>query len=309
MKILLQFPEGLKQKGLELAKKYEDDGHDVFLSASPCYGACDIALDEARWLSVDKIVHVGHNKFVKTDLEIPVEYIEYTIDVDISGLKAVIPHIQSFKNIALATTVQHIHQFDKMKEFFEQKGFNVFAEAGYWAQKKGQVLGCDSIGIQKVQGKVDAVVFVGNGMFHPLAINVDKSKPVFVFNTYDLSVKDVRSDIERLLKRRKGAIAKALSCKNFGILVSTKVGQFNLAQANWAKKELQKRGFTTAILAANELEPLTVNNFMSFDCYVNTACPRIVDDQEEFGKPLLNIDMVRELLEIIDANSNYQTNQ
>lgn len=301
MKILLQFPEGLKSRGLELAKKYENEGHEVYLSASPCYGACDICLDEARWLEVDKIVHVGHNKFVKTDLPVTVEYVEYHIDVEIEKLKVVLPYIENFKKIAVATTVQHIHQFEEMKKFFEKNGKEVFAEAGYWAQKKGQVLGCDSLGIKKVEKMVEAVVFIGNGMFHPLAIDIDKDKPVFVFNTYDNSVKDVRADIARLLKRRKGAIAAALSCKSFGILVSTKVGQFNLAQAKWAKNELKKRGIECAILAANELEPLTVNNFMSFDCYINTACSRIADDQEEFGKPLLNIDMLREVLAHLDS--------
>jgi 2-(3-amino-3-carboxypropyl)histidine synthase len=298
MKILLQFPEGLKQKGYELARKYEAEGHEVFLSASPCYGACDIALDEARWLKADKIVHMGHNKFVKTDLPVPVEYVEYNIDIDIGALEAVLPHIEKYRSIGLATTVQHIHQFDKMKEFFEKAGKTVYAEGGYWASKPGQVLGCDAIGVQKVEKKADCIVFVGNGMFHPLAIDVQK--PVLLFNTYDSSVRNVNADIERLKKRRKGAIAKALTCRRFGIMVSTKVGQFNLVHAEWARKELKKRGIECAILAANELEPITLNNFMVFDCYINTACPRMVDDQEEFGKPILNIDMLKELFSIMD---------
>jgi 2-(3-amino-3-carboxypropyl)histidine synthase len=302
MRILLQFPEGLKQKGLELAKKYEAEGHEVFLSASPCYGACDIALDEARWLQADKIVHFGHNKFVKTDLPVPVEYVPYTIDIDVGRLEAVLPFIRDYKRIGVGTTVQQSHQFEEIKRFFEKHGKEVFAESGYWASKPGQVLGCDAIGLQKVEGKVEAIVFVGNGMFHPLAIDV--KKPVFVFNTYDSSVKNVNDDIERLKKRRKGAIAKALSCKRFAIMVSTKVGQFNLVHAKWAKSELSKRGFECAILAANELEPITLNNFMVFDCFVNTACPRMVDDQEEFRKPILNIDMLKELFEILDSNKN-----
>ncbi|MBI5046402.1 2-(3-amino-3-carboxypropyl)histidine synthase [Candidatus Micrarchaeota archaeon] len=261
-----------------------------------------MALDEARWLQIDKIIHLGHNKFVKTDLSIPVEYIEYHIDVDIPSLKAVLPIIEHYTDIALATTVQHIHQFDQMKAFFEKNGKKIFAEGGYWATKPGQVLGCDSFGIQKVAKNVQAVVFVGNGMFHPLAIDIDPKIPVFVYNTYDAKVTQVNKDIEWLKKKRRGSIAKAFTCKKFGILVSTKVGQFNLAQANWAKKELDKRGFESAILVANELEPITLNNFMVFECFVNTACPRMVDDQDEFGKPLLNIDMLKELFEIIDAN-------
>lgn len=300
MRILLQFPEGLKRAGLELAKKYEAEGHEVFLSASPCYGACDIALDEARWLQADKIVHFGHNKFVKNDLPVQVEYVPYAIDIDVGRLEAVLPHIREYKRIGLGTTVQQSHQFEEIKAFFEGHGKEVLAETGYWASRPGQVLGCDAQGLQKVEKKAECIVFIGNGMFHPLAIDV--KKPVFVYNTYDGSVKRVNDEIERLKKRRKGAIARALSCRKFGIMVSTKVGQFNLAHAKWAKKELERRGFECAILAANELEPITLNNFMTFDCFINTACPRMVDDQEEFGKPILNIDMLKELFGIMDAN-------
>lgn len=300
MRILLQFPEGLKQKGLELMKKYEAEGHEVFLSASPCYGACDIALDEAKWIKADKIVHVGHNKFVKTELPIPVEYIPYHIDIDIKKLESVLPELKDFKNIALATTVQHVHQFEDMKKFFEDNGKTVFSETGERAAEKGQVLGCDAGTIMKVKDKVNAVLFVGSGFFHPLAMDIEK--PVFVFNPYDNSVKQVNEEIEKLKKKRKGAIAKALTCKNFGILVSTKIGQFNLPNATWARDELRKKGFECAILVSNELDPMSVNNYMNFDCFVSTACPRLSDDQERFEKPLLSIDMLKELFEIIDAN-------
>lgn len=297
MRILLQFPEGLKKKALEMARRYEAEGHEVFLSASPCYGACDLALDEARWIEADKIVHVGHNRFVRTELPIPVEYIPYHIDVDVESLKAVLPHIEKCRNIALATTVQHIHQFEDMKSFFERHGKKVFAEAGERAMERGQVLGCDASAVKKVEDKVDAVVFVGDGVFHPLAIDI--SKPVLVFNPYNSSVKDLSADVERLKKQRKGAMAKALTCKRFGILLSTKVGQFNMPHAIWAKKELERRGLESEILVADEFDPMAINNFMAFECYVNTACPRIADDKEIFGKPVLNIGMLKEFFSIL----------
>jgi 2-(3-amino-3-carboxypropyl)histidine synthase len=300
MKILLQFPEGLKQKATEIAKKYEAEGHEVFLSASACYGACDIALDEARWIKADKIIHFGHNRFVKTKLSIPVEYINYSVDVDVESLAAALEHLKNYKTIALATTVQHIHQIDDMKAFFEKNGKNVLFGKGERADKPGQILGCDAGAIRSVEKNADAIVFVGNGMFHPLALDTDK--PVFVFNPSDSSVKHLSQEIEKLRKKRRGAIAKALMCKRFGILISTKVGQFGIVQANWVKKELERRGFECAVLVANELEPLAIANFMSFDCLVNTACPRMADDNEKFEKPILNVDMLKQFFEIIDAN-------
>ena len=298
MRILLQFPEGLKQKAMELAVRYESEGHEVFLSASSCYGACDIALDEARWIEAGKIVHVGHSRFIQQDVGIPVEYIPYYVDIEIDSLEAVLPHIKSYKNIALATTVQHIHQFEDMVSFFERNGKKVFAEQGERAMERGQVLGCDAGAIKKVEDKVDAVVFVGSGVFHPLAIDVNK--PVFVFNPYAKKVTEISAERERLKKLRKGAMTKAFSCRKFAVLLSTKPGQLNLPQALWAKKELKKRGYEAMILVANEFDPMAIGNFMAFDCLVNTACPRIADDQEKFGKPVLNISMLKELFALTD---------
>ncbi len=298
MRLLLQFPEGLKQKGLELAKKYESEGHQVFLSASPCYGACDICLDEGRWLKADKIIHFGHNKFVKNDLGIPVEYVPYRFDIDISKLAGALSALGGVKSIGLGTTVQHSHQFEEMKKFFETNGKEVHAATGEWAHEPGQVLGCDSLAISRVDRKIEAIVFIGNGNFHPLAIETEK--PVFIFNPLDSSMKRFDEEIKLLRRKRQGAIVKALSCKRFGVLLSTKPGQFNIAQAEWARKEINGlgEGYECAVLVANELEPIALNNFLSFECFINTACPRMVDDSEEFGKPVLSISMLKEMLKI-----------
>jgi 2-(3-amino-3-carboxypropyl)histidine synthase len=302
MKILLQFPEGLKQKASEIAKKYEAEGHQVFLSGSPCYGACDIALDEARWIGADKIVHFGHSRFVRTDLEIPVEYVEYHVDIDVEGLRSVLPLLEGKNTIALATTIQHTHQLEEMKKFLEKNGKKVLIGKGVKTSVPGQVLGCDALAVSSVASKADAVLFVGNGMFHALAIDANEGVPIIAYNPYSKKARDIRADIALIKRKRKGAIARALTCKKFGIMLSTKAGQFALKQAEDAKKQLVKRGFEAAIIVANELEPLALNNFMTFDCYVNTACPRMADDSEEFGKPVLNPDMLRELFELIDSS-------
>ena len=305
MRLLLQFPEGLKQKALEYAKSYEAEGHEVFLSASPCYGACDICIDEARWIRADRIVHFGHNRFVARGFEIPVEYVEYRIDIEIEKLAALLPHLKNFSTIAIATTVQHVHQLEAMKSFFEKHGKRVLIGKGSRAPVAGQVLGCDAGAIKSVEKNAEAIVFVGNGRFHALAIDVEKDKPIFVFDPAGQEsgkesgkgaiVIDISKEVEKLRKRRKGAIAKALSCRCFGILLSTKPGQFNPVQAEWAKKELRSRGLEAEILLANCLDPMALNNFVVFDCYVTTACPRMADDTEAFGKPVLSLDMLREL--------------
>ena len=47
--ILLQFPEGFKKEALELAMLIEKKLKvEVIVSGEPCWGGCDIALNEAK---------------------------------------------------------------------------------------------------------------------------------------------------------------------------------------------------------------------------------------------------------------------
>lgn len=299
MRVLLQFPEGLKREALAYAKKYEKEGHEVFIASAPCFGACDLALEEAKAVGAKKIVHFGHSIFVRKKLPITVEYVECESDFDTEVLKRSLPALSGFKNIAVATTIQYSHKIPEIKKFYEQNGKRVFIGKGSLAFYPGQVLGCDATAVTQFRNDADAVVFIGDGMFHPLAMDVEK--PAFVIYPGTGETRQINKEIDTLKKRRKGALLAAVDADSFGILVSTKVGQSRLKIARWAKKELEKRGKSAAILVANEFEPFSLNNFMSFDCYVNTACPRMSDDLEKFGKPMLGMDLLGELLKILDT--------
>ncbi|MEM2948274.1 MAG: diphthamide biosynthesis enzyme Dph2 [Candidatus Anstonellales archaeon] len=301
MRILLQFPEGLKQYAMQKAEELESQGHEVFLSSSNSYGACDIAVEEAKAIGADKIIHYGHAPFpLKTRIEIPVEFDEWRMDFDVSALGIAVEEFKKrgIKNVALGTTVQYVHKLEEVKKFFEKNGIKASYKKGSKTYYPGQVLGCDA---GAVDIESDSVLFIGDGMFHALAIaslNVDK--PVFLFHPKGKTLKQINDEIEKLRKRRKGSIIKAVDCKNFGILLSTKPGQFNPEVAKWMKKELEKRGRKAQIIVSNEFEPYALNDFLVFDCYVSSACPRIAEDYKEFEKPVLNIDMFNELLRILD---------
>ena len=66
-RVLLQLPEGLKPEGPRLAKIIEKCGALPIISADPCYGACDVAVNEAESLGVDLVVHFGHSKLGHAD--------------------------------------------------------------------------------------------------------------------------------------------------------------------------------------------------------------------------------------------------
>jgi len=71
---ILQIPDGLKRKVLKIA----DELGDVLIDCESCFGACDLAIQEAKNLSCEKIIHYGHSKILET--EVPVEYVELRED-------------------------------------------------------------------------------------------------------------------------------------------------------------------------------------------------------------------------------------
>ncbi|MCX6772626.1 MAG: diphthamide biosynthesis enzyme Dph2 [Candidatus Micrarchaeota archaeon] len=303
MKIMLQFPEGLKAMALAEAAKLEKQGHEVFVAAAPCYGACDICLDEARNIGAEKIIHFGHAEFMKVKSDIEIEYVPYFLDVDWKKTGPVIEKgaallkKEKVKTLALTFPVQHRENSARVKELLEAFGFTVkLGMGGAHVRHPGQVLGCDSDSVKNA-GDVDAVVYFGGGKFHPTGIPSDKM--VLCIDPHLGDSYWITEEIRRVERKRKGSILAASNAKCFGILVSTKCGQVNLAGARIAKKKLEEKGRKAMLLVANELNPIALQNFMSFDAYINTACPRINDDTDAYGKPIVNVADLKRLLEIM----------
>ena len=95
-RVLLQLPEGLKPEGPRLAKIIEKSGALPIISADPCYGACDIAVNEAESLGVDLIVHFGHSKLVKHE-QIPTIYVEARATVTVEeAVKKSLPLLSNY---------------------------------------------------------------------------------------------------------------------------------------------------------------------------------------------------------------------
>lgn len=296
MRILLQFPEGLKQEALRHAKKLESEGHEVIISASPTFGACDLALDEARNIKADKLVHFGHAEFHHVDFN--VEYINYALDADLSILPESLEKLDGFKKIGLVTTIQHIHQLDKVKEFYEKNGKTVFIGKPYgFAKKNGQILGCDIGSAASIDREVDAIVYFGGGMFHPLGALLMTTKPFLVVEPFQGSVEFIDKYRDVYRKRSRGKIMASVDAKSFGILVTTKNGQHNMAMANLLKGKIEREGLSAGILVANTFDFESVSNMREFDAFVNTACPRIaIDDTDRLPKPLLSANELNEVL-------------
>ncbi|MCL4388329.1 MAG: diphthamide biosynthesis enzyme Dph2 [Candidatus Marsarchaeota archaeon] len=296
MRILIQFPEGLKDRALHHAKMLESEGNDVLISASPTFGACDLALDEARDLKADKLIHFGHAEFHKVDFN--VEYIPYEIDAPLGILEDSLPYMKDFRTIGLVTTVQHLHQLKSVKEFFESHGKEVLIGKPYgFAKHPGQILGCDIGSSASVDRLVDAHVYFGGGIFHPLGAVLNTKKPFIAIEPFQGSVERMDHYREEYRKKRNGKLLSSIDAKKVGILVTTKNGQSNMPMAELIKRKVESQGMEAGILVANTFDFDSINNMMEFDVLVNTACPRIaVDDTDRTRKPLLSANELMELL-------------
>lgn len=298
MRILLQFPEGLKQEALRHAKELESQDNEVFISASPTYGACDLALDEARSIKAEKLVHFGHGEFHHVDFN--VEYIEYRIDAPLDLLKSSLDYLSDFRTIGLITTIQHVHQLDEIKSFYEQHGKAAIIGKPYgFAKEHGQILGCDIGSAATINKEVDAFVYFGGGIFHPLGALLSTTKPFLAIEPFANTIGFIDEMRETYTKRSKGKVLSSLDARNFGIMASTKNGQHNMSLAKILKNKIESKGMNAEILVANNFDFESLGNMLEFDAFVNTACPRIaIDDTDRISKPLLSANELMEVLKM-----------
>ncbi|UCD04284.1 MAG: diphthamide synthesis protein, partial [Candidatus Woesearchaeota archaeon] len=151
----------------------------------------------------------------------------------------------------------------------------------------GQVLGCDTSCALEIEKKVDCFLYIGTGEFHPLGVFIKTNKPVFILNPFSKKTRQI-SGKERVAyeRRRSIVISKAKDAYNYGILVSIKPGQNNLKKALEIKKKIEKKGKFAFIFLFDTLDSKEFLNFNWIEAWINTACPRIIDDS--FEKPVIN---------------------
>lgn len=289
-RVLIQLPEGLKPEATRLAKVIEKAGSLALISGDPCYGACDIAVNEAQTLEVDLIVHFGHAKLVKHE-PIPTIYVEARAAVNIEeAVNKALPLLTQYTKIGLTTSVQHLQTLNEARELLVRAGKTVIIGEAGRVSYAGQVIGCDYSNVKSIADEVEAYLFVGGGMFHALGVALSTFKPTFVADPYDNRAFSVQADAQKLLKQHWACIEEAKKAKTFGIIIGIKPGQKHLDQALKAKEIVEKQGKTAYLLAAREVTPETLLAFPTIEAYVNTACPRIsLDAPGKFSKPILTL--------------------
>lgn len=283
-RVLLCLPEGLMPKAHEWVERLESEGLEVFVDGNPAYGSCQIPLEKARVLGAG-VLHVGHHEmFPRRDCF----YLEYRLDVGFEELKEeALKELSPFKSVGLFTNLQHVHKLKELKDWLEASGKRVLiGKHGSRTKYDGQVLGCEMKSALSVSEQVDAFVYFGGGLFHPIMVRIACEKPVLKIDPFEKRC--VWVEARSFLKRRFALIQKAKEAESFGILVSIFPGQMRLELAKKAKRMIEEREKKAYLIVCDYIVPEALENFAFIHCFVNTACPRIAyDDYERFSKPVI----------------------
>ena len=176
-------------------------------------------------------------------------------DCKLINLKAL--EKSGFKKFGLIASIQFVDELEKVKKFLEEKGYEAFVG--------GQILGCRVEKAYKVKSKIDAFLYIGDGLFHPTAL-YRTQKPILLYNGTELKEP----------KKNKTALLKFLHGEKIGVIVSTKHGQSFM---NWAvrlKEMFPEKSYY--IFLCDTLDYIQMEHFNFIDAWVNTACNRIADD-------------------------------
>ena len=288
-KVAVQLPEGLKTRVLEIAEKLQETGVTVFTFVDPCYGACDLVDKEAKGVGADLLIHFGHTRFLDKE-EIETIYIPLNYKIQkgmLINLMDKLSKVVGEKKVAVCSTAQYLHLIQQFKQGLEKKGFRVEIGKGKGVER-GQVLGCNYSSVKATEGKAEAIIFLGDGLFHPLGISFISSKRVFTANPLSGEVKELKGERELFLKKRNAVIASAMQAKSFGILLSTKQGQLREKLALELKEKLEKTGRKAFLLVGDLIRAEYILG-IKVEALVSTACPRIaLDDASSYKVPVLN---------------------
>jgi 2-(3-amino-3-carboxypropyl)histidine synthase len=288
-KVLVQLPEGLKQNAFDILKVFEELKIDAVFSGETCWGGCSLAVDEAKAIGADLIVHFGHSEFIKlNDKKIKVIYIEVKDELDLMPiLKKSLEKLKNYKKMGFSCSVQHIQDIDKIIKFYRDNNKQVvLSEKLGKVNYQGQILGCQYSGLKAIQDKVDVFVILGNE-FHATGALMSLNKPVILLDIYNDKIQDFPGLKEKVIRQRAIAIEKFKEAKKVGVILELKPGQ-KFGSEKLLIEKLRKIKKQFIVISMDEITNEKLRNFYDIDCFIELACPRIaIDDVEQFEKPLL----------------------
>jgi 2-(3-amino-3-carboxypropyl)histidine synthase len=304
--VLIQFPEGMLDQPLQLVlKRLSEINISVYVSGKPSYGICDLALNIAKTLKVDFLIHFGHSKFgfesifnleSSSVLDIMVIPAFYSPQKKFNYSKLIkMLQENDWRKIGLSSTIQHQKTLKELDDHLQECGFQIYQE------NDGQILGCNVHNLDMQNVELDGIVSVHAGYFHTHGILLNIDIPLVQFNPYSEDVtfygKDSR---KKALQKRFGVIESTRKAKTWGILGSSRIGQYNERVITRIEKILLSKNLEYVKIISDNINPGSISNFNWVDSWVVSACPRIaIDDAVRYLKPIITFNEFKFVFEEI----------
>jgi len=191
------------------------------------------------------------------------------------------------QKLVLSMPVQFLNFKDKIIAQLQKAGKKVTLFKSQHGIYPGQVLGCD---VFNFPGDYEAFLYIGDGKFHPTALLYENHLPVYCYNPFTSKLEKLdQTLLEKVMQRKQGQLAKLLTSEVVGIIITTKTGQNQSKEAQLMREKLELAGKQVFLFLADEINFSQLENFNFIQVWINTGCPRIVEDFKSINlKDLVN---------------------
>jgi 2-(3-amino-3-carboxypropyl)histidine synthase len=302
-KVGIQAPDGLLNSVLELAERLEQKhGVETMILLDPSYGTCDTLNFDAERLGLDIILNLGHtvgvDKMGKYTYLIDVEYdVDFgpVLDLALKQLKG------KFARVGVVTISNHKSQLDAAVSYLNERGLAAVKGRSEGMLFDGQVFGCNYYSVRSIKEDVDAFFFLGQSRFHAIGVCLNARKPTFMLDPFFNLVEDMSKEADHVERKAILSVLKAKDARKIGIVVSMKEGQLFRKQADEIKERLTGLGKKAYLFHLREITPQRIAAIRDIDAFVETACPRVALDNEDFDRLMLSYEQALGLIRLLEG--------
>ncbi len=299
--VALNGPEALIPKIQNSASNItEKFGIPAYIIGDTCWGSCDLNTHAANVLGAEILFNIGHTISMEMfdDKVVMINAFDDIIFDRVARKCALELKSKNYNSISLVTDSQHLNQITRVKEVFEEFGYQVIIGRGKGQLNDAQVFGCEFYPAYNVQNQVDAYIFLGQSAFHSASVAISTEKPTYMLDPYFENYSDVIGIAEQLQKKATLLIYKALDAEIIGIIIGLKEGQFAHIKALELKKSFEELGKKVQLIALTDITEDRIQIFKGIDAFVQVACPRISIDNH-FKKPMLSVPQALALIKLL----------
>ena len=303
--ILLQAPDGLKPLLYNIVEEVKNVLKDItiYVSGSHAYGACDLAIDEAKTIGADVIIHIGHNEYpyLYSKPEIPVLYIPayYMGQVPYDLIEELIMMLEKLnaRNIGLFASLQYIKLIPIIKQYLQKKGFNVLTSRSRRTRYllEGQILGCDYTALDYISNDVDTYIILSGGYFHALGACLYKpfNANIILIDPHKETIESLNGYCKKIIAKRLFIVSKLINSTINRVVGITGVrpGQYRPGLLEFIEKKFIEQNiefFRVISMYLTKESLAAIDHIFNADAYIVFSCPRLpIDDLTGFYKPVI----------------------